>query len=189
MNYLEFNLWVDLNKWQEICSQIYNAKELNESGNRFTKEKWILGGLQKSLFEPNVDWVDKWDYDLVFKDWEKGNIEVKTGNETLFTSTGNNKKWCTIKLKNIYQSQYDRLTLDKDFDHLMVVNLKPFGIAFCNYEVAKEHLITCKDGFLTKIPFEKLDLVYKNVNEIMVDKNIHFDPKHVILKQLTEAGY
>ena len=94
-----------------------------------------------------------------------------------------------LKLKNIYESSYDRETLDKDFDHLMVVNLSPvFCVAFCDYATANKHLVQLKDGFLTKIPKDELTIVYKEPNKFTQSK-INFDPKSVIIGQLQEAGY
>lgn len=191
--YSNFTKWVDCGKWKEICSQVHGAKILNQSSNRMTKEKWILAGLQLSIDQEknNILWEDQRDYDLLFKDWQKGKVEVKTGNTPLFTEkTGTEKKVCNLKLKNIYESTYDRTTLDKDFDHLMIVNLTPFFcVAFCDYAVANEHLVQLKDGFKTEIPFEKLTIVYKEPASKIVKSDIEFDPKIVIMKQLRRAGY
>ena len=188
--YEEFTSWVDVDKWNGICSEIYNAKVLNESSNRMTKEKWILAGLKLSNHKDNIDWVDCYDYDVVFEEWNLGKVEIKTGNNPMFSKTMcKQKDVVKLKLKNIYESSYDRETLDKDFDHLMVVNLSPvFCVAFCDYATANKHLVQLKDGFLTKIPKDELTIVYKEPNKFTQSK-INFDPKSVIIGQLQEAGY
>tara|TARA_E500000178_G_scaffold266314_1_gene263695 strand:- start:17949 stop:18524 length:576 start_codon:yes stop_codon:yes gene_type:complete len=189
-NYKEFTSWVDVDKWNIICSEIYNAKVLNESSNRMTKEKWILAALKLSNHKGNIDWVDCYDYDVVFEEWNLGKVEIKTGNNPMFSKTMcKQKDVVKLKLKNIYESSYDRETLDKDFDHLMVVNLSPvFCVAFCDYATANKHLVQLKDGFLTKIPKDELTIVYKEPNKFTQSK-INFDPKSVIIGQLQEAGY
>lgn len=189
-NYKEFTSWVDVDKWNSICSEIYNAKVLNESSNRMTKEKWILAALKLSNHKNNIDWVDCYDYDVVFEEWNLGKVEIKTGNNPMFSKTMcKQKDVVKLKLKNIYESSYDRETLDKDFDHLMVVNLSPvFCVAFCDYATANKHLVQLKDGFLTKIPKDELTIVYKEPNKFTQSK-INFDPKSVIIGQLQEAGY
>ncbi len=189
-NYKEFTSWVDVDKWNIICSKIYNAKVLNESSNRMTKEKWILAALKLSNHKGNIDWVDCYDYDVVFEEWNLGKVEIKTGNNPMFSKTMcKQKDVVKLKLKNIYESSYDRETLDKDFDHLMVVNLSPvFCVAFCDYATANKHLVQLKDGFLTKIPKDELTIVYKEPNKFTQSK-INFDPKSVIIGQLQEAGY
>lgn len=188
--YKEFTSWVDVDKWNKICSEIYNAKVLNESSNRMTKEKWILSALKLSNHKNNINWVDCYDYDVVFEEWALGKVEIKTGNNPMFSKTMcKQKDIVKLKLKNIYESSYDRTTLDKDFDHLMVVNLSPvFCVAFCDYATAYKHLTQLKDGFLTKIPMDELTIVYKEPNKSTQSK-INFDPKSVILGQLREAGY
>ena len=188
--YKEFTSWVDVDKWNGICSEIYNAKILNESSNRMTKEKWILAALKLSNHKDNIDWVDCYDYDVVFQEWNLGKVEIKTGNHLMFSKIQcKPKDIVKLKLKNIYESSYDRETLDKDFDHLMVVNLAPvFCVAFCDYATANKHLVQLKDGFLTKIPMDELTIVYKESNKFTQSK-INFDPKSVIIGQLQEAGY
>jgi hypothetical protein len=188
--YEEFTSWVDMDKWNGICSEIYEAKVLNESSNRMTKEKWILAALKLSNHKNNIDWVDCYDYDVIFQEWNLGKVEIKTGNYPMFSKTQcKPKDIVKLKLKNIYESSYDREALDKDFDHLMVVNLAPvFCVAFCDYATANQHLVQLKDGFLTKIPKEELTIVYKETN-LHKKSKINFDPKSVILGQLQEAGY
>jgi len=66
VNYSQFLDWIEVDKWNDICSQVFNAKVLNESSNRMTKEKWILAGLELSNHANNIDWVDCYDYDLMF---------------------------------------------------------------------------------------------------------------------------
>lgn len=190
-NYKEFLNWVDCKKWNEICSQVFDAKVLNESSNRMTKEKWVLAGLQLSNHATNIDWVDCYDYDLRFFGWNHAKVEVKTGNHPIFSAVqGKMKDFVTLKMKNIYESRYDRTSLDKDFDYLMIVQLSPvFAIAFTDYKTVCDHLVQLKDGFLTKIPSEKLDIIYKEPSAGLAEREIDFDPKSVIIKQLKEAGY
>ena len=83
--YKQFTSWVDIDKWNGICSEIYNAKVLNESSNRMTKEKWILAALKLSNHKNNIDWVDCYDYDVIFKEWTLGKVEIKTGNNPMFS--------------------------------------------------------------------------------------------------------
>lgn len=189
--YFDFLGWVDCTKWNEICSQVFHAKVLNQSSNRMTKEKWILAGLQLCNTADNIDWVDCHDYDLIFTDWNMGKIEVKTGNNPIFSSKrAKQKDVVTLKMKNIYESTYDRVELDKDFDHIMIVQLDPvFVIAFADKQTVCDHLVQLKDGFLTKIPTSELTIIYKDKSAGITESSIDFDPKTVILKQLFEAGY
>ena len=191
VNYSQFLDWIEVDKWNDICSQVFNAKVLNESSNRMTKEKWILAGLELSNHANNIDWVDCYDYDLMFNDWNNAKIEVKTGNDPIFSRVkGKQKDVVKLKMKNIYESSYDRTTLDKDFDYLMIVQLSPvFAIAFADYQTVCDHLVQLKDGFLTRIPTNKLDIIYSKSTASNGSSSIDFDPKSVIIKQLKEAGY
>lgn len=191
VNYSQFLDWIEVDKWNDICSQVFNAKVLNESSNRMTKEKWILAGLELSNHANNIDWVDCYDYDLMFNDWDNAKIEVKTGNDPIFSrAKGKQKDVVKLKMKNIYESSYDRTTLDKDFDYLMIVQLSPvFAIAFADYQTVCDHLVQLKDGFLTRIPTNKLDIIYSKSTASNGSSSIDFDPKSVIIKQLKEAGY
>jgi len=191
VNYSQFLDWIEVDKWNDICSQVFNAKVLNESSNRMTKEKWILAGLELSNHANNIDWVDCYDYDLMFNDWNNAKIEVKTGNDPIFSrAKGKQKDVVKLKMKNIYESSYDRTTLDKDFDYLMIVQLSPvFAIAFADYQTVCDHLVQLKDGFLTRIPTNKLDIIYAKSTASNDSSSIDFDPKSVIIKQLREAGY
>jgi len=191
VNYSQFLDWIEVDKWNDICSQVFNAKVLNESSNRMTKEKWILAGLELSNHANNIDWVDCYDYDLMFNDWNNAKIEVKTGNDPIFSrAKGKQKDVVKLKMKNIYESSYDRTTLDKDFDYLMIVQLSPvFAIAFADYQTVCDHLAQLKDGFLTRIPTNKLDIIYSKSTASNGSSSIDFDPKSVIIKQLREAGY
>jgi len=191
VNYSQFLDWIEVDKWNDICSQVFNAKVLNESSNRMTKEKWILAGLELSNHANNIDWVDCYDYDLMFNDWNNAKIEVKTGNDPIFSrAKGKQKDVVKLKMKNIYESSYDRTTLDKDFDYLMIVQLSPvFAIAFADYQTVCDHLVQLKDGFLTRIPTNKLDIIYSKSTASNGSSSIDFDPKSVIIKQLKEAGY
>jgi len=103
---------------------------------------------------------------------------------------GKQKDVVKLKMKNIYESSYDRTTLDKDFDYLMIVQLSPvFAIAFADYQTVCDHLVQLKDGFLTRIPTNKLDIIYSKSTASNGSSSIDFDPKSVIIKQLREAGY
>lgn len=188
--YEQFMSWVDVDKWNDICSQAYNAKVLNKSSNRMTKEKWIINGLRRSNHKNNINFDDCYDYDVLFNEWTLGKVEIKTGNHPMFSAKQcKPKEIVKLKLKNIYESLYDRETLDKNFDHLMIINLAPvFCVAFCDYATANKHLVQLKDGFLTKIPLEELTIVYKEPMKFTESK-IDFDPNSVILRQLEEAGY
>lgn len=191
VNYSQFLDWIEVDKWNDICSQVFDAKVLNESSNRMTKEKWILAGLELSNHANNIDWVDCYDYDLMFNDWNNAKIEVKTGNDPIFSrAKGKQKDVVKLKMKNIYESSYDRTTLDKEFDYLMIVQLSPvFAIAFADYQTVCDHLVQLKDGFLTRIPTNKLDIIYSKSTASNGSSSIDFDPKSVIIKQLKEAGY
>jgi len=191
VNYSQFLDWIDVDKWNDICSQVFDAKVLNESSNRMTKEKWILAGLELSNHANNIDWVDCYDYDLMFNDWNNAKIEVKTGNDPIFSRAKcKQKDVVKLKMNNIYESSYDRTTLDKDFDYLMIVQLSPvFAIAFADYQTVCDHLVQLKDGFLTRIPTNKLDIIYSKSTASNCSSSIDFDPKSVIIKQLKEAGY
>jgi len=191
MKYNDFLSWVDVPKFAEACNNICHATVLNESTNRMMKEKFIIGAMQKCNHKNNIEWTDARDFDVQFKDWNKGTVEVKTGNTPLFSpKTGKPKKQIKIKLKNVYESKSQRTSLDKLFDHLMVVQIQgTFAIGFVDYETVKNHLVMLTDGFLVKMPFDLVNIVYtQDMRESNPSWQINFDPKTWVLSQLTEAG-
>lgn len=191
MKYNDFVSWVDMPKFAGICNEIANATVLNESTNRMMKEKFILGALQKCNHKKNIDWVDERDFDVKFTDWFDGEVEVKTGNEPLFSLVkGNPKKQISLKLKNVYESTNQRTTLDKDFDHLMIVQIKgTFAVAFVDYVTVKNNLKTLTDGFLVKLTHDQINIVYQeDMRKKQPNWTIDFDPKNWIMHQLTSAG-
>lgn len=164
---------------------------LNESTNRMMKEKFILGALQKCNHANNIDWVDERDFDVKFTNWANGTVEVKTGNEPLFsTITGKPKKQVSLKLKNVYESRNQRTTLDKTFDHLMIVQIKGrFGVGFVDYSTVQKHLVPLTDGFLVKMPFDTVQMIYQqDMRTVKPSWTIDFNPKNWILNQLSAAG-
>lgn len=191
MKYQEFLDWVDIEKFSEACNNICHASVLNESTNRMMKEKFIIGAMQKCNHKNNIEWTDERDFDIKFLDWEDDTIEVKTGNNPMFSpKTGKPKKQISIKLKNVYESRNQRTTLDKSFDHLMVVQIQgTFAVGFVDYKTVQEHLVMLTDGFLVRIPFEKIKIIYKkDMREKDPSWTINFDPKTWVLDQLREAG-
>lgn len=191
MKYQEFLDWVDIEKFSEACNNICHASVLNESTNRMMKEKFIIGAMQKCNHKNNIEWTDERDFDIKFLDWEDDTIEVKTGNNPMFSpKTGKPKKQISIKLKNVYESRNQRITLDKSFDHLMVVQIQgTFAVGFVDYKTVQEHLVMLTDGFLVRMPFEKIKIIYKkDMREKDPSWTINFDPKTWVLDQLREAG-
>lgn len=191
MKYQEFLDWVDIEKFSEACNNICHASVLNESTNRMMKEKFIIGAMQKCNHKNNIEWTDERDFDIKFLDWDDDTIEVKTGNNPMFSpKTGKPKKQISIKLKNVYESRNQRTTLDKSFDHLMVVQIQgTFAVGFVDYKTVQEHLVMLTDGFLVRMPFEKIKIVYKkDMREKDPSWTINFDPKTWVLDQLREAG-
>lgn len=191
MKYQEFLDWVDIEKFSEACNNICHASVLNESTNRMMKEKFIIGAMQKCNHKNNIEWTDERDFDIKFLDWEDDTIEVKTGNNPMFSpKTGKPKKQISIKLKNVYESRNQRTTLDKSFDHLMVVQIQgTFAVGFVDYKTVQEHLVMLTDGFLVRMPFEKIKIIYKkDMREKDPSWTINFDPKTWVLDQLREAG-
>ena len=187
--YSDFIEWVDMDKWNSICSSVYEAKVLNESSNRILKEKYILAGLLLANTSNIIKYVDLRDYDLVFKDWKLGNIEVKTGEYPMFSRKQfKPKSFVKLKLKNNYENKTDRVELGKEFDHLMIVQLAPkFTIAFVDYATAIENMISVKDGFISNIPIEALDIVYCNDRAEPIS-NIEFNPMSFITEQYKKVG-
>ena len=187
--YSDFIKWVDMDKWNSICSSVYEAKVLNESSNRMLKEKYILAGLLLSNTSKNIKYVDLRDYDLLFKDWKLGTVEVKSGDYPMFSRKQfKPKSFVKLKLKNNYENKHDRQELGKEFDHLMVIQLAPkFTIAFVDYATAIDNMITTKDGFISNIPIEKFDIVYCD-NRADPISNIEFNPMIFNSEQYKEAG-
>ena len=191
MKYKDFLSWVDMPKFAEACNNICHATVLNESTNRMMKEKFIIGALQKCNHQNNIDWTDERDFDVKFTDWENPLVEVKTGNTPLFSpKTGKPKKQIKIKLKNVYESKSQRTNLDKLFDHLMIVQIQgTVAVGFVDYDTVKDHLVMLTDGFLVKMPFDLVKIVYtKDMRDSYPSWQINFDPKTWVLSQLTEAG-
>ena len=191
MKYSEFTTWVDMPKFARVCNEIAHAQVLNESTNRMMKEKFILGALQRCNTANNIEWTDARDYDVKFLDWTDSTVEVKTGNEPMFSAkTGNPKKQVSLKLKNVYESRNQRKTLDKTFDHLMVVQIKGrFAVGFVDFATVNQHLVPLTDGFLVKMPFSTVNMVYEqDMRTTASTWSIDFDPKNWVLTQLTAAG-
>ena len=191
MDYRDFNEWVDMPRFAEACNNICHATVLNESTNRMMKEKFIIGAMQKCNHKKNIEWTDERDFDVKLTDWTKGTVEVKTGNTPLFSpKTGKAKSQIKIKLKNVYESKSQRTSLDKLFDHLMIVQIQgTFAVGFVDYETVKDHLVTLTDGFLVKMPFDLVNMVYvQDMRTSDPSWTINFDPKTWVLSQLTEAG-
>lgn len=204
MNYYDFLTWVDMDKFAEACHNISGspgAQILNEHSNRMLKEKYILGALRKCNHAKNIQWVDTIDYDLIFNDWISTTVldetfpetvEVKTGDGPIYTEKrGDAKKFVEVKLKNIYESKANtRTTLDKTFDHLMVIqNSGTFAVAFVPFNIVSQHLVSLSDGWKARIPFEKVTVVYsKNMRELPITWTVDLNPKLWVSDKLTEAG-
>lgn len=190
MKYTDFLKWVDIEKYTEDCHNIYNQKILNEPSNRFMKEKFILGAMQLCNHAKNIDWLDLQDYDLKFKSWKKGRIEVKTGNSPMFsTITGKPKKVVTLKLKSVYGGDLQRTALDKEFDHLMIIQINSFfSIGFVDYQTVLKKLKPVTDGFLVKLSHDDINLVYKKDTRLKeYNWNVNLDPKEWVMKKLIES--
>lgn len=190
--YNEFLSWVNIDSLATACNNIANAGILNESSNRMMKEKFIIGSLIKSNHANNITWADARDYDLIFNDWtEDPLIEVKTGNSPMFSpKTGKPKKFVTIKLKNVYESKTQRKTLDKEFDHLMIVqNQGFFSVGFVEYSTVLKKLRPVTDGFLVRLEHSDINIVFqKDMRAESKDWNIDLDPKNWVMDTLTKAG-
>lgn len=191
MNYNEFLGWVDTEKFAKACHNIAHQTILNESSNRMMKEKFILAALQLCNHAKNIDWVDARDYDIKFTNWSKPLIEVKTGNEPMFsTKTGKPKKNIKIKLKNVYESKNQRTSLDKEFDHLMIVqNTGVFAVAFVDFDTVLKNIQAVTDGFLLNLTHDDINIVYKkDMRQEQVSMTVNLDPKLWVISKLTEAG-
>jgi hypothetical protein len=191
MQYNEFLNWVDIDKFSDACHNICNQKILNESTNRMMKEKFILGALQLCNHAKNISWVDERDYDIKFDAWTEGTVEVKTGNSPMFSPiTGKNKKNIKIKLKNVYESKQQRLNLDKDFDHLMIIQIQgTFAVGFVDYATVKKNLKAVTDGFLVNLSHDDVNIVYKkDMRKEPMSWTIDLDPKIWVMAQLASAG-
>lgn len=194
MNYTEFLNWVDVKKFAEACNNISNspgAQVLNEHSNRMLKEKYILGALRKCNHAKNIQWIDTIDYDLIFDQWNE-TVEVKTGDGPIYTEKkGLPKKFVEVKLKNIYESKANtRTTLDKTFDHLMVIqNSGTFAIGFVPFDIVKQYLVSLSDGWKARIPFDKVTIVYtQDMRQSPITWTVDLNPKLWVSDKLTEAG-
>ena len=191
MQYNEFLNWINIDKFADACHNICNQKILNESTNRMMKEKFILGALQLCNHAKNISWVDERDYDIKFDAWTEGTVEVKTGNSPMFSPiTGKNKKNIKIKLKNVYESKQQRLNLDKDFDHLMIIQIQgTFAVGFVDYATVKKNLKAVTDGFLVNLSHDDVNIVYKkDMSKEPMSWTIDLDPKIWVMAQLATAG-
>jgi hypothetical protein len=191
MQYTDFLNWVDMPKFASACHNICHQTILNESTNRMMKEKFIIAAMQLSNHKQNIDWTDERDYDVKFTNWVAGDIEVKTGNEPMFsTKTGKPKKQISLKLKNVYESRNQRTTLDKDFDHLMIIQIKgKFAVAFVDYATVKANLKQLTDGFLVKLTHDQINIVYEqDMRKELPSWTIDLDPKTWVISQLVKAG-
>jgi hypothetical protein len=190
-NYNDFLKWVDIPKFADACHNICHQTILNESTNRMMKEKFIIAAMQLSNHAKNIDWTDERDFDVKFTAWTDGEVEVKTGNEPMFSAkTGKPKKQISLKLKNVYESKNQRTELDKEFDHLMIIQIKgTFAIAFVDYATVKANLKQLTDGFLVKLTHDQVNIVYeKDMRNEGTAWTIDLDPKTWVIAQLTKAG-
>lgn len=194
MKYKVFLDWIDVEKFATACNNISNspgAQILNEHSNRMLKEKFILGALSLYNYKKNITWVDTIDYDLIFTDWNNATVEVKTGDNPMFTKKkGLLKKTIDPKIKNIYESKANtRTTLDKKFDHLMIIqNSGTFAIGFVPFDIVSQHLIQLADGWKAKIPSDKVTIVYQqDMRQLPVNWTVDFNPRNWVTDKLTEA--
>ena len=191
MQYTDFLNWVDMPKFALACHNICHQTVLNESTNRMMKEKFIIAAMQLSNHTKNIDWADERDFDVKFTAWTDGEIEVKTGNEPMFSAkTGKPKKQISLKLKNVYESKNQRTSLDKDFDHLMIVQIKgKFAVAFVDYATVKANLKQLTDGFLVKLTHDQINIVYeRDMRKEPTAWTIDLNPKTWVIDQLVKAG-
>lgn len=193
-NYKDFLNWVDVNRFAKACYNISNspgAQVLNEHSNRMLKEKFILGSLQECNHTKNIQWVDAIDYDLIFDQWNE-TVEVKTGDGPMYTEKkGLPKKFVEVKLKNIYESKANtRTTLDKTFDHLMIIqNSGTFAIGFVPFNIVEKHLVSLADGWKARIPFDKVTIVYtEDMRQHPVTWTTDLGPRPWIFDTLRKAG-
>lgn len=178
-------------KFSEACHNICHQTVLNESTNRMMKEKFIIGAMQLSNHANNIDWTDERDFDVKFTAWTDGEVEVKTGNEPMFSAkTGKPKKQISLKLKNVYESKNQRTNLDKEFDHLMIVQIKgKFAVAFVDYATVKANLKQLTDGFLVKLTHDQVNIVYEqDMRTEPTSWTIDLNPKTWVMDQLVKAG-
>jgi len=168
MQYTDFLNWVDMDAFADSCHNISTAPGtivLNKPSNRMLKEQFILSALQICNHAKNIQWVDKRDCDLIFDSWNNATIEAKTKDGPMFTEKkGQSKKTVSVKLKNIHESSFktQRTTLDKKFDHLMIVqNTSIFAIGFISYADVMNYLVPKRDGWMAEIPFDQLNIIYK----------------------------
>lgn len=189
--YNDFLTWVNIQKFAKACHNIAQQGILNESSNRMMKEKFIIAALQLCNHAKNIEWVDARDFDVKFTDWEKPLVEVKTGNSPLFSiKTGKPKKNIKIKLKNVYESKNQRTTLDKEFDHLMIIqNTGIFAVAFIDYKTVLKNLQAVTDGFLLNLKHSDIQIIYQqDVRQEPTTLTVNLDPKLWVISKLTEAG-
>ena len=190
-NYSDILQWVDVPKFALACHNISQQSILNESTNRMMKEKFILGALLLCNHAKNIEWSDGVDYDLIFNSWSNGLVEVKTGNEPMFSKkTGKPKKKVKLKLKNVYESSYQREHLDKDFDYLMIVQIYgTFAIGFVDYTTVVQNLKKLTDGFLVELTHDQINIVYKqDMRSEPAEWTLDLNPRTWVLSQLASAG-
>jgi hypothetical protein len=195
MSYNDFLGWVNVKKFADDCYNISNspgAQVLNEHSNRMLKEKYILGALQRRNHAKNIQWIDTIDYDLIFSHWNNATVEVKTGDGPIYTEKkGLPKKFVEVKLKNIYESKANtRTTLDKTFDHLMIIqNSGTFAVGFVPFNIVEQHLVSLSDGWKARIPFDQVTIVYsEDMRQHPVTWTVDLDPRLMIDDKLEEAG-
>ncbi len=194
MQYNEFLNWVDVKRFAKACYNISNsdgAQVLNQHSNRMLKEKYLLGALQMCNHAKNIQLVDAIDYDLIFDQWNE-TVEVKTGDGPMYTEKkGLPKKFVEVKLKNIYESKANtRTTLDKTFDHLMIVqNSGTFAIGFVPFNIVEKHLVSLSDGWKARIPFDKVTMVYtQDMRQHPITWTTDLGPMPWIFDTLAKAG-
>jgi hypothetical protein len=191
MQYTDFLNWVDMPKFARACHEISNQTVLDSETNRMMKEKFILAALQLSNTAKNIDWLDERNFDVKFTAWTDGEVEVKTQKYPLFTKElGKPCKTTSIKLKNVHESKNQRTSLDKVFDHLMIIQVKGvFAVGFVDYATVIANLDPRTDGFKVNLTPDQINIVYKqDMRKEATSWTVDLDPKTWIVSQLVKAG-
>jgi len=141
--------------FEKLCTSL--GSTLNGRKDRFDKSDLIERGIEAASGGA-LKWVDEEGYDL-FDVENNLRYEVKSQERCLFTRKKGTLKENTgnIKLTNTLQ-QGEKL-LNETADYLILVDTNTGSIGITSYKTAIEYSTEKDDGFSTKIPLNKIEII------------------------------
>lgn len=145
----------DYRGFEDLCISL--GKTLNGRKDRFDKSDLIERGIEAAT-KGALKWVDEEGYDL-FDSKNMLRYEVKSQERCLFTRKKGTLKKNTGSIKLTNTLQQGEKTLNETADYLILVDTNTGSVGITSYKTAIEHSTEKDDGFSTKIPLSKIEII------------------------------